>query len=274
MTLRHTVVTRDEGTSFTVTTWPAADPGAPVLLVQPAMGMPASYYHRLGEQVAAAGMHAAVAELRGHEAEGGRIPSHSYDFGYADMLDDLDATVATVEERFPGSPVVLLGHSMGGQLGTAYVATHPGRIAGLVLIGSGTPYWRDFGWRALIAAPLFVGTSQALGHFPGKRFKFAGREARTMMRDWAGLAVTGRLPGATRAELDALTVPVLAYTIAGDWLAGDASVHGLLDLIPRADVTWEHLDEDGIDHFKWARRPDSVLPQILGWVRSAVGEPA
>jgi predicted alpha/beta hydrolase len=275
---KTTVLERAEGTSFTVASWPAVtsteggDGPAPVLLIEPAMGMPASYYHRLGAAFADAGFNAVLTELRGHEAPndgpGGRIPSHRYDFGYRDMVEDLDASVAEAERQFPGAPITLLGHSMGGQVAMAYVAADPGRIAGLVLIGSGTPYWRRFSIGLLAAAPFFVLTAQLLGHFPGKRFRFAARESKGLIRDWARLAVTGRLTGATRAQLDAVTLPILAFLIAGDSLAPDGSVRGLVEQVPQATVAWERLDMEGVDHFKWARRPETVIPQITAWASS------
>lgn len=282
-TPKSTVLDRAEGTSFTILSWPAVasaaagDGPAPVLLVEPAMGMPAGYYERLCAAFADAGLNAVLTELRGHEGPndgpGGRIPSHRYDFGYREMLADLDASVAEAERQFPGAPIVLLGHSMGGQIAIAYVAAQPGRIAGLVLIGSGTPYWRRFGVALLPIAPLFVLTGQVLGHFPGTLFKFAGRESKGLIRDWGRLALTGRLTGATRAQLDAVTLPVLAFTIAGDSLAPADSVRGLVDQVPHADVAWEHLDEEGIDHFKWARRPETVIPLITGWLRTVPTTP-
>ncbi len=44
---------------------------------------------------------------------------------------DLDALVDQVS---PGSPVVLVGHSWGGTYAASYVARHPGRVRGAVLI--------------------------------------------------------------------------------------------------------------------------------------------
>lgn len=47
-------------------------------------------------------------------------------------LDDL------IRERCQGHPPVLVGHSWGAMLALAYAAHHPGKVAGLVLIGCGT----------------------------------------------------------------------------------------------------------------------------------------
>jgi len=51
---------------------------------------------------------------------------------HAEDLDDL------IEQRTRGSRPILVGHSWGAMLALAYAAGHPGRAAGLVLIGCGT----------------------------------------------------------------------------------------------------------------------------------------
>jgi len=266
------VVERPEGTSFRVTLLraagrPDATP-APVLLLQPAMGMKSRYYTRLAEALAAAGVHAAVSELRGHEAEGGRPPGRDYDFGYADMVDDVAAAVDAVEKELPESPVVLLGHSMGGQLAVAYAATHPGRIAGLAMVGSSTPHWRHYRRAFLPLSQAFGLVARAVGHFPGERVGFAGREARTMMTDWARFARTGRLPVGEDclAEVD---LPVLAVTVAKDSYAPGRAVRALVEKLPAARVTEERIEGEGIDHFRWAKNPDSVVPLITDWLAGA-----
>ncbi|SFC17832.1 Predicted alpha/beta hydrolase [Nocardioides terrae] len=273
MSSTEIVLERAEGTSSTLTIWPAADPAAVVALIVPAMGMPASYYHRFGEALAAAGMHCSLMELRGHEASGGRIPGRDYDLGYADMADDLDDAVRATRRALPGASVLLLGHSMGGQLATMYAALHPGRVAGIVLVASSTPHWRTWSPWILPLGVGFVGVSRLLGHFPGQRVKFAGREARGTMRDWAHLARTGRFV-AGEDRLAGVDLPVLAISVEGDRLGPPRAVDALTAKVPNAHVTRDHLDVDGIDHFKWARRPEAVVPRIVAWAASAVGADA
>ncbi|MGH3349903.1 MAG: alpha/beta fold hydrolase [Nocardioides sp.] len=270
-------VERAEGTSFTLTVARAADPEAPTLLIVPAMGMPAGYYDKLVAALAEAGLNVGRMEQRGHEELGGRTAGWSYDFGYADLVDDISAAVDRLGELIPASAgaAYVLGHSLGGQVASAYAALNPDKVAGVVYVASQTPYWRNYGPSFLVASQVMGVVGQVVGHFPGKQLKFAGREARTLMREWSGYARTGRLRyRRTRfgqlldvtPAMRALEKPALIVSIEGDWLAPSSTVDEIHRRMPGLEVARVHLDEPGIDHFKWARRPDSTIAAILDWL--------
>lgn len=271
-------LTRTEGTRFqiTITRAAAASAGTPVVVVQPAMGMKARYYSAFAEELAAAGVHAVVVEQRGHEAVvgagGGRLPGRNYDFGYAEIVEDLDAAITAVRAELPGAPLHLLGHSLGGQIAVVYAALHPGVLSGIVLVASGTPHWRMFGGRLLFASYAFPLAAAVVGHFPGARLNFAGREARGLMRDWGHLARTGRFVVGESGLAD-VTLPVLAVSIEDDWLGPVASVDGLVAKLPKATVSRVHIDEDGIDHFRWARQSEPAVPLVTGWLKTVTATP-
>ena len=266
-------IERAEGTSFTLTVVRAADPEAPTVLVVPAMGMPAGYYDKLIVAFAEAGINVGRMEQRGHEELGGRVAGWSYDFGYADLVDDIAAAVDRLGELIPASAgaAYVLGHSLGGQAASAYAALHPDRVAGLVYVASQTPYWRNYGPGFLVASQVMGLVGRVVGHFPGKQLKFAGREARTLMKEWARYARTGRLRFGSpardiTAEMRALKKPALIVSIEGDWLAPSATVDEIQRRMPGLDVARVHLVEPGIDHFKWARRPGSTITAVLDWL--------
>ncbi|HET7729469.1 MAG TPA: alpha/beta hydrolase [Usitatibacter sp.] len=72
---------------------------------------------------------ALAVDLRGH---GKSAAPRDADYSMRAFVKDLEAVVNTLEiKRF-----VLVGHSLGGAVAAAYAAAHPGRVAGLVLVGA------------------------------------------------------------------------------------------------------------------------------------------
>ncbi|WP_300680794.1 alpha/beta fold hydrolase [Nocardioides sp.] len=258
-------LTRNDGTTFRQFSVDGdVRPEAPVVVLSPAMGMPAGYYLTVLDALAAAGLHGVAYEQRGHE-KGGQPAGWRRNFGYAELVEDLVQVIAQARSAHPDSPVIVLGHSLGGQVSVAAIGEHPGLYDGLILMASSTPHWRHWSRKILAAGVLFPTIANVLGHFPGDRLKFAGREARRMMTQWGTLARSGRLP-LGEDGLGAVDVPVLAVSIEGDWLGVPSAVDALCAKLPASTALRVHVDEEGIDHFKWARRPASVMGSITDWV--------
>jgi acylglycerol lipase len=51
------------------------------------------------------------------------------------VVGDLDALVTLAASAYPGTPVVLLGHSMGGAIALVYTMRHQSRLSALMLSG-------------------------------------------------------------------------------------------------------------------------------------------
>ena len=270
---------RREGTSFALQVYAAAEPVAPAILIQPAMGVKAGYYAPLANALRDAGYNAAVAELRGHEETGGRLPGRDYDYSYHELLtEDWPQAVAAVKARFTGAPVYLFGHSLGGQVSMLHAGQDQDQLAGLILVAISSVHWKLWGVGFWLYSQAAVLTARLLGHFPGKAFRFAGREARGVIADWARQARTGDfILGRDRINhkgaLAGVTLPVLAISLQGDFFAPKRATDDLIAKIPQAAVSRHHLDPkamgiDGIDHFRWVRKPQVVLPTLLDWLNS------
>lgn len=248
----------------------------PVLVVMPGLGIPAGYFDPLALALNARGFDAAVGELRGNGDSRPR-PGKSSGYGYHELAAvDYPAIVGSVRERFPESTPYLLGHSMGGQIGCLYAARVRGRLGGIILVGSGTPYFRGYtGARSpgvLALTQTVASIANATGFWPGGRIDVGGfgPQSRVLMSDWARLARTGRFEPAG-ADIDyeerlaRLTLPVLSISIAGDEKSPPSAARHLLDKLPNAAVTtW--LQPERLGHNGWIRKPESTVDRIEKWL--------
>jgi predicted alpha/beta hydrolase len=259
----------------------AVDEEAFAVLIAPAMGVSAHHYDGLVAALRARGLHAGVADLRGVGSSSIRA-SRSIDFGYGVLADDLGPTSEALRAACPRTRgVVVLGHSLGGQVAVLALALGAVDLAGVALVASGTPYANAFRGSAALAVRFLAAVTPPVaalvGYHPGPRFGFGGREARTLMREWSALARHGTFalrawsgPRDPEASLRDVETPLLAITIDGDTFAPSASMDELLAKVPRCEVVRAY--EGGgaapsrIHHFSWVRRPDAVAARVARWI--------
>ncbi|HUW80452.1 MAG TPA: alpha/beta fold hydrolase [Acidocella sp.] len=244
----------------------------------PALGVPARHYLPLAEALAAHGFAVALHEWRGIGSSNRRA-GRDCDWAYRELLlDDLPAALTTVRQRWPQALCWIGGHSLGGQLGSLYASLHPQEHAGLVLVASGSPYWRRFrhGWlikAAYAVAPLLAG---AVGYMPGRRIGFGGNEARGLIADWARTGRTGRYAAVgvkqdLEQQLASLQLPLLALRLHDDWMVPHGSLDWLLGKMPRAAktldvVTSQDMQGHPANHFGWMKTPAPIAARIADWI--------
>ncbi|MFC4375930.1 alpha/beta fold hydrolase [Nocardia halotolerans] len=249
----------------------------PVVVIVPGLAVPGEFYEYFAQQLAARGFDVAIGELRG-QGESTHRPGGESTYGYHELASvDFPAMLQVVRDRFPSSTPYLLGHSMGGQLATMYAARVRGRLAGLILIASGTPYFR--GYRGVLAPGMLVGTaavavaSNLAGFWPGDLLgkRAYGRQSKVLMSDWARLARTGRFVpvGADidyEERMSRLKFPVLSITMADDDLAPQTAADHLLSKLPAAQITrW--FQPEPLGHNGWITNPVSTVDTVEKWLR-------
>jgi len=276
------MVEMGDGTRLPVEVFAPQDAlGGPTVICVPAMGVRARSYRRVAQALAAAGCMAVTTDLRGHGHSPVR-PSRDNDFGYHDLISaDLAAIVTWARNRWPDRPLILLGHSLGGQLGALYAGAFPGHLDGLALVAAWSVGHR--GWNLPMNLGVLLGSQVArlvadvFGVFPGKTLRFAGVEARGVIRDWSVNARTGRYqlagsPVDYEQALRDVRTPTLAVSFEVDALAPRRACRNLLDKLERAPVTEVHLDRaamgDHTGHFGWLRSPSIVTGPVTEWVRT------
>lgn len=249
-----------------------------VIGVVPALGLRADYYQPLAEALASESVAVVTADLPGH----GQSPiraGRAHDWGYRELVEHLGALRQTVQARASGARFVWLGHSIGGQV-ALMEGGHDGSADAVVVVASGPPYfrlWPGLGALRVLSLTQFGAlTAAALGHFPGETLGFGGREARTLIAEWATAARTGRYvfvgfdgDGAI-ARLDR---PVLAIRVEGDTLAPENAMAHTLAKAVRARVELGSLPRTEQDekvrlnpHNRWPRSPASVVRQVKAFL--------
>ncbi|MEU8900799.1 alpha/beta fold hydrolase [Nocardia sp. NPDC048505] len=253
------------------------DAPRPVVVLMPGLGVPGGYYEYFAAQLAKRGFDAAIGELRGNGDSRPR-PSARSAYGYHELVSvDFPAIFQVVRNRFPASTPYLLGHSMGGQFAVMYAARVRGRLGGLILVASGTPYHRGYpgvhGPGILFGTTAAALTANLTGFWPGDRITVGGfgRQSKVLIADWARLARTGRFRP-VGADIDyeerigRLKLPVLSITVEGDDYTPPAAAEHLLSKLPDAEVSTWHQPER-LGHNGWITDPASTLDRIEKWLR-------
>ncbi|MFC4128317.1 alpha/beta fold hydrolase [Nocardia rhizosphaerae] len=239
------------------------------MLVLPAMGVAARHYQRFAEAARTRGFSVLTLDYRG-QGESPLTISRGVRFGYTDLAaGEITEAITWVREQGSG-PLLLVGHSLGGQLVTALESISPGTFDGLVLVAAGTPHWRAFTGRARLAPLLlptaFVGMAAAQGCFDGRRFGF-GRQSAQLIGEWARMARTGSW-SPDPIELPHREFPLIALSFRGDRLAPASAVDALVARFPSATTTRTHLDEPA-GHAGWLKQPDSAIEALSAWAAEA-----
>lgn len=159
-----------------------------------------------------------------------------------------------------------------------HVADARPEITGMVFVACAIPYYQNWSGRrrtwirlATVVVPIW---GFVLGCVPGDRFGFGGKEARTLMRDWAHNARTARyeLTGSDvdyESALAELPVDLVTVNIDGDDMAPPNAVDFIFQKLPSAHgvrVEAKLAESRPGAHVRWARDADDVVRAVAGWI--------
>ncbi|MDH4224341.1 MAG: alpha/beta fold hydrolase [Deltaproteobacteria bacterium] len=259
---------------------PPSPSASPVLMISGAMGVPRGYYVPLARNLAAQGLNVATTEWRGH-GDSPLRPSWRVTFGHDDMLaQEFPAWVEETRRRFPGSPLYLMGHSMGGHISSMYLSQNPQGAAGLILAATPLHHYRQLPFPknlVYLGVGLCIrGVSLVAGYYPGHILGWAGREARGTMADWYTIMRTGRFriansPHNFEADFGKITLPLLSIGFSDDSMGPEAMLRAMENKLSSAVATrWRFTPADlnapELGHFRWARNSDVLASKIAAWV--------
>ena len=267
--------TSKDGLSLYAREWQVTDPRAIIALVH-GLGEHVGRYEHVAAHLNARAYAVLGFDQRGHGQSGGKR-GHASDYGT--LLDDVQLLLREAELRYPAVPVVLYGHSLGGNLVLNYALRRQPRIQALVAT---SPFIRE----THPQSGMKVGLGKLMRHVYPSLTLPNGLDVRGISRDAAVVA---------RYQADPLIHDKLSAAMgigtleAADWLAKYTGhvpcptllVHGTADPItdPRAtaafagrtrgDLTF--LPFEGLYH-ETHNEPEQaqVLAAITDWLDKQV----
>jgi predicted alpha/beta hydrolase len=274
-----------DGRTLRGTAWePARVQGA--VVVASATGVPRRIYAPLAAHLAEAGLAVLTFDYRGIGDSRDRPlrsePARMEDWGRL----DLEGALGWMRRQHPGAPLLVLGHSAGGQLiGLAPSARH---LAGALTVGAQLGWAGHWPWpaRGLMFAAWYVlipVLSRLVGYLPMRSFGQGENLPRGVALQWAEWGrrrhyLFDALGPEVRAAYQALTFPLRAIHIGDDAYAPRSGVAALAAFYgqPQEVLTLTPADVGmrSIGHFGWVkpRFQAAVWTPIRDWLLARVKE--
>lgn len=286
MELRDTARATD-GYELAVTRYPAEGEAWATALVAPAMAVRQDFYAPFARFLAQNGVHALTFDYRGI---GDSRPEDlaSLQATVSDWAGkDFEAMLGEAQRAAPGLPLVLFGHSLGGQILGLAPSNASVRAAVHVVAGSGYYGFNErmrlrvrFLW--FVAIPL---ATALCGYFPGRRLRMIGdlpKGAALQWRRWCSDRRYVLSEGEdARAGFGRVAAPILSYSFEDDAMMPRRAVESLNGFYRNARVEHRHVAPVAagvprIGHFGFfsASLGVRLWRDSLEWLRRALAAPA
>ncbi|WP_265947183.1 serine aminopeptidase domain-containing protein [Dechloromonas sp. A34] len=265
--------------------WPSVGPTEAVVVINPATAVKAEYYHRYAAFLAEHGMAVLTYDYRGI---GASRQGSLRRWRQITKLDwgryDCDAALRQAQRFFPGRPLRVVGHSIGGLL--LGLAPAAGRVERALTVGAQYAYWRDYGpgkalmwlrWHLLMPA-----LTALCGYFPARRLGWHEDLPAGAAYEWARRPAS--LEQAYRHQRLAGDDPLrhfpemrgelLAIGLHDDPFGTPAALHRLLAYYRNAPrqhvrISPDSIGSPAIGHFGYfnSRFRDTLWQESLAWLR-------
>ena len=273
----------NDGYELAVTRFPAQGDAWGTMLIIGAMGVRQDFYAPLARFFAANGIHVLAFDYRGmgwSRAGGLR----GFEATLTDWAtQDMDAMLAEARKPAPHLPLLVLGHSLGGQF--IALAPRSREVAALLTVTAGSGWFRHnhripvrvrLFWFVMIPllTPIF-------GYFPGKALRMVGELPRGVAWRWRRWCLHPEYlmheGESARAALAGLAIPIRGYSFEDDDIVTRPAIdqlHGFYSAarLERAHVRPADIGERRIGHFGFfhERSRATFWPEALAWLSAKV----
>jgi predicted alpha/beta hydrolase len=251
------------------------------VLLPPAMGVTQKYYLDFANGLAERGFLAATFDYRGMGLSAPRSLKDCDATITSWAEEDCAAMIDALKSRLPNRPLFVVGHSLGGQL----IGMIPNRrnIDGVVLVASGSGYWRETSpptkrasfFMFYILAPLLT---SLFGYFPGKPLRAVGNLPAGVIRQWRRWCLNREyLIGVegenVREDYAEVKLPMLSLSFTDDEMMSARSTEGLHRFYSGARIDIQRLAPADvgarrIGHFGFFRKEfaSTLWPRVTEWM--------
>jgi len=277
----------DDGVLLGGTLWISTGGSVGQVILNPATGVLARYYHRYARFLAAHGFDVLTYDYRGI---GASRPADLRGCGYRWVdwgLLDFEAALAFMGARRGAGPLSVVGHSFGGVIpGLARSAA--AQVDRLLTVGAQYAWWGDYAcdrraalfgkWHVFM--PLLTAV---FGYFPGKRLGWLEDLPAGVAHAWSfgGPLFESRWERdekpELRARMSAFRAPILAVAVSDDELGTPQAIRRTLNYYqgaPRTTVLLRPSDlgRQAIGHFNLFHDSHAagLWQDTLSWLTSGV----
>ena len=250
--------------------WAPHDPARAVVVLVHGYAEYAARYAHVADRLTAHGAAVYAPDHMGHgHSEGER--ALITDFG--DVVADLRRLVDLAVAEYPGVPLVMIGHSMGGLLTSRFAQTYPAEVAGIGLLGAVVGDWN---WaRTALAAPElpaattdFSGMSRdgdAVERYATDPLIYRGKYKRPLLE--AEMVALDQF----REQVDRLTMPVLFCHGDDDPFVDYRTSLAAVESMPSDDVTIRVYEGARHELVNETNR-DEVIGELVEFVNRVVAQ--
>lgn len=263
----------------------------PVVIINPATSVRCRYYFKFAQFLHEQGFIVVAYDYRGI-GESRPAALRNFDATYTDWGRlDFEAILVYVAKRFPGHPIDVVAHSIGGFLLGLAPSNH--LIRRVFTMGAQYAYWRDFApsRRLLMVLKWFVFmpiVTKLFGYFPGSRFGWIEDTPKGVVQQWSMFSRSFENPLWKATNLSgehfavpfgetfgSLQAPILAMGVTDDEWGTRSAINRLLGHFKNCRkyhlrIPPAAINELAIGHFAFfqKRYEPTLWPIPLAWLRS------